>query len=115
MQKIKELGPDEINPQLITFYLVEGNIEKFIRKIPIILHVEDDPKNFKETMSSRDFAFWKDAISDEMGSVMSNHTWEIVDLPLGSKPIGCKWVSKKKYHTDGTLNTFQARLVAKGF
>lgn len=115
IRKIKEVGRDEINPQLVSFYLVEGNREKFIRKIPIILQVEDDPKNFKETMSSRDFASWKDAINDEMDSIMSNHTREIVDLPLGSKPIGCKWVFRKKYHTDGILNTFKARLVTKGF
>ena len=65
-------------------------------------------------MASRDSAFWKDAIQDEMDSIMSN-TWEIVDLPKGSRPIGCKWVFRKKYHSDGTLNTYKARLVAKGF
>ena len=46
---------------------------------------------------------------------MSNHTWESVDHPKGSKPIGCKWVFRKKYHTDDTIQTFKARLVAKGF
>ena len=66
-------------------------------------------------MSSRDAAFWKEAINDEMDSIMSNHTWKLVDLPSGSKPIGCKWVFRMKYYTDGTLHTFKARLVAKGF
>ncbi|KAL6314756.1 hypothetical protein AAG906_027104 [Vitis piasezkii] len=59
--------------------------------------------------------FWKEAINDEMDSIMSNQTWEMVDLPLGSKPIGCKWVFRRKYHTDGMIQTFKARLVAKGF
>ena len=77
--------------------------------------MEDDPKTFKEAMASRDSAFWKDAVQDEMDSIMSNHTWELVDLPHGSKPIGCKWVFKRKYNSDGTLNTYKARLVAKGF
>ena len=115
VRKVKELGPDEIDSQLISFYLVEGSREHFIRKVPIILQVEDDPKTFKEAMASRDSAFWKDAIQDEMDSIMSNHTWELVDLPHGSKPIGCKWVFKRKYNSDGTLNTYKARLVAKGF
>ncbi|RVW76005.1 Retrovirus-related Pol polyprotein from transposon TNT 1-94 [Vitis vinifera] len=39
-------------------------------------------------MASRDVAFWKEAINDEMDSIMSNQTWELVDLPPGSKPIG---------------------------
>ncbi|WJZ85389.1 hypothetical protein VitviT2T_004929 [Vitis vinifera] len=66
-------------------------------------------------MASRDTAFWKEAINDEMDSIMSNQTWELVDLPPGSKPIGCKWVFRRKYHTDGMIQTFKARLVAKRF
>ena len=36
-------------------------------------------------------------------------------MPHGSKPIGCKWVFRKKYNTNGSLQTFKAKLVAKGF
>ena len=115
IRKVKELGSDEIDSQLISFYLVEGNREKIMSKMTIILQVEDDPKTYKEAMSSRDSIFWKDAINEEIDSIMFNHTWELVDLPPGSKAIGCKWVFRKKYHTDGTLNTFKARLVAKGY
>ncbi|XP_070009682.1 uncharacterized mitochondrial protein AtMg00820-like [Nicotiana sylvestris] len=65
-------------------------------------------------MSSSDAAFWKEAIDDEMDSIISNNTWVLVDLPLGSKPIGCKWVFGRKYNIDGSVQTFKARLVAKG-
>ncbi|RVW47574.1 Retrovirus-related Pol polyprotein from transposon TNT 1-94 [Vitis vinifera] len=109
------LGLDEIDSQRISFYLVEGNREDIIRKIPIVLQIEEDPKTYKEAMASRDVAFWKEAINDEMDSITSNQTWELVDLPPGSKPIGCKWVFRRKYHTDGMIQTFKARLVAKGF
>ncbi|RVW36064.1 hypothetical protein CK203_079683 [Vitis vinifera] len=91
-RKEKVLGSDEIDSQRISFYLVEGNREDIIRKIPIVLQIEEDPKTYKEVMASRDVAFWKEAINDEMDSIMSNQTWELADLPLGSKPIGCKWV-----------------------
>ena len=50
-----------------------------------------------------------------MDSILSNNIWVLVDLPLGSNTIGCKWVFKRKYRTDGTFQTFKARLVAKGF
>ncbi|RVW29758.1 Retrovirus-related Pol polyprotein from transposon TNT 1-94 [Vitis vinifera] len=114
-RKEKVLGSDEIDSQRISFYLVEGNREDIIRKIPIVLQIEEDPKTYKEVMASRDVAFWKEAINDEMDSILSNQTWELVDLPSGSKPIGCKWVFRRKYHTDGMIQTFKARLVAKGF
>ena len=77
--------------------------------------VEDDPKTYKEAMSSRDVIFWKEAINDEMDSLLCNNTWKIVDLPPGSKAIGCKWVFRRKYNTNGSIQTFKARLVAKGF
>ena len=51
IRKAKELGSDEIDSQLISFYLVEGNREKSMSKMPIILQVEDDPKTYKEAMS----------------------------------------------------------------
>ncbi|GJX33068.1 hypothetical protein Tco_0242923, partial [Tanacetum coccineum] len=33
-------------------------------------NVEDDPKTFDEAMKSQDVAFWKEAINDEMDSIM---------------------------------------------
>lgn len=67
----------------------------------MILQVEEYPKSLNEAMTSRDVAFWKEAIGDEMNSLLSNQTWTLVDLPHGSKPIGCKWVLRRKYNTDG--------------
>lgn len=46
---------------------------------------------------------------------MSNHTWELVNHPKGSRLIGCKWVFVRKYDNHGTLKTYNARLVARGF
>ena len=54
-------------------------------------------------------------MNDEIDSILSNNTWVLVDLPTSSKPIGCKWVFRRKYNTNGSIQTFKARLVAKGF
>ncbi|GJS28510.1 zinc finger, CCHC-type containing protein [Tanacetum coccineum] len=61
---------------------------------------EDDPKTFDEAIKSQDVAFWKEAINDEMDSIMGNNTWVLADLPPGCKPLGCKWIFKRKlkYH-----------------
>lgn len=57
-------------------------------------NVEDDPKTFKEPMESQDVTFWKEAINDEMSSILENNTWVLCDLPSGYKPLGCKWIFK---------------------
>ncbi|KAK4383114.1 Retrovirus-related Pol polyprotein from transposon TNT 1-94 [Sesamum angolense] len=49
----------------------------------------------------------------EMDSMSSNHVWMLVDRPNGVKPVGCKWVYKRKIGANGEVTTFKARLVAK--
>ena len=46
---------------------------------------------------------------------MGNHVWELVDLPPGTKAIGCKWIFKRKLKADGSIDKYKTRLVAKGF
>ena len=82
VRKEKNLGPDFVSSQAIVF-LMEGNRDNVLNKIPILLNIEEDPKTFKEAMASRDVAFWKEAINDEMDSILSNNTWILVDLPSG--------------------------------
>ena len=51
----------------------------------------------------------------KMESMGSNKVWEPVDFPKGIKPIGCKWVYKIKRGVDRKVETFKARLLAKGY
>ena len=83
------MGPDFVSSQAIVF-LMEGNSDNVLNKILILLNIAKDPKTFKEAMASRDVAFWKEVINDEMDSILSNNSWILVDLPPRSKPIGCK-------------------------
>ena len=54
-------------------------------------------------------------MNTEMESMYSNQVWSLVDPPDGIKPIGCKWVYKRKRGIDGKVETFKARLVTKGY
>ena len=45
--------------------------------------VDDTPTTIKEAFSSRDADLWKEAIRNEMDSIMSNRTWEVVDGLMG--------------------------------
>ncbi|GJV79185.1 zinc finger, CCHC-type containing protein [Tanacetum coccineum] len=42
---------------------------------------KEDPRTFDEAMKSHDVAFWKEAINDEMDSIMENNTRILSDLP----------------------------------
>ena len=77
--------------------------------------LEDEPQSFKEAMSSPEAPYWKEAINDEVESILQNHTWELVDLPPGSKPLGYKWIFKKKMKAGGSIDKYKARLVIKGY
>ena len=81
----------------------------------IIYLVNDTPKIIEEAYSSLDANLWKEAVQSEMDSITSNGTWEVVDRPYGCKPMGYKWVFKKKLRSDGTIEMYKTMLVAKGF
>ncbi|XP_074337413.1 uncharacterized protein LOC141674601 [Apium graveolens] len=110
-RKNKSFGPD------FQLYLVEGSRDEVEIKseYQYCFIIEEDPKTFNEAMTSRDVAFWKEAIQDEMVSIMNNNTWELSDLPSGCKALGNRWIFKRKMKVDGTIDKFKARLVIQGF
>ena len=77
--------------------------------------MEGDPLTYSDAMASQDNALWKEAIDDEMQSIIGNNTWVLVDLPPTCKPIGCKWIFRKNIKINGTIDKFKACLVAQGF
>nr|KAJ0209305.1 hypothetical protein LSAT_V11C400216660 [Lactuca sativa] len=96
-------------------YLVEGTRNETISQHQYCFNIEEDPKTFSEAMASRDVHFWKEAIHDEIDSIMHKNTWILVDLPPGFKELGCKWILKIKMKVDGTIDKYKARLVIQGF
>nr|GEX75151.1 putative reverse transcriptase, RNA-dependent DNA polymerase, Gag-polypeptide of LTR copia-type [Tanacetum cinerariifolium] len=46
---------------------------------------------------------WVEAINEEIEVLNRNNTWVVVDLPKGRRPIGCKWVFKFKYKSNGQV------------
>ena len=77
--------------------------------------LENEPQSYKEAMASPEAPLWKEAINSEIDSILQNHTWELVDLPPGCKPLGYKWIFKRKMKTDGSIDKYKARLVIKGY
>ncbi|GKD51588.1 zinc finger, CCHC-type containing protein [Tanacetum coccineum] len=109
VRKAKSYGSD------FQLYLVEGSRDQVGSQYSYCYSIEEDPRTYNEAVQSRDAAFWKEAIDDEIGSIMENNTWVLSDLPPGCKPLGCKWIFKRKMKVDGTIDKFKARLVIQGF
>jgi hypothetical protein len=66
-------------------------------------------------MDMEDKESWRLAMDEEMDALRNNDTWDLVPVFDGKKPIGCKWVFKKKIGLDGSVEKHKTRLVAKGY
>ena len=81
----------------------------------LVAITDTDPLTYKHAMEDPDKERWLEAMNLEMESMYSNSLWELVDLPNEVRPIGYKWIYKRKRELDGKVETFKARLVAKGY
>ncbi|KAK9033664.1 hypothetical protein V6N11_049850 [Hibiscus sabdariffa] len=79
----------------------------------VLLVDQDEPRTYQEAVSSPDSEKWLEAMRSEMDSMSDNQVWTLVEPPEGVKPIGCKWVFKKKTDMEGNVQTYKGRLVAK--
>ncbi|KAL0355705.1 UNVERIFIED_CONTAM: hypothetical protein Sradi_4017400 [Sesamum radiatum] len=77
--------------------------------------LDNDPKTYGEAMSDIDSDKWLEAMRSEMDSIGSNQVWTLVNPPKGARPVGCKWVYKRKLGVDGEVTAFKTRLVARGY
>ncbi|KAL0405428.1 UNVERIFIED_CONTAM: Retrovirus-related Pol polyprotein from transposon TNT 1-94 [Sesamum latifolium] len=83
--------------------------------VGLISQLDNDPKTYGEVISDIDSDKWLETMKSEMDSMGSNQVWTLVDPPKGARPVGCKWVYKRKLGADGEVTAFKARLVAKGY
>eukprot|EP00253_Pinus_taeda_P002765 PITA_02765 len=90
----------------IACYLVNGSPSS-------VLEDKTPQENYEEAVDSEDGKLWKEAMVDEMASLYKNEAWDLVELPARRKPIGSKWVFKKKTNAEGTVEKYKSRLVEK--
>lgn len=53
-------------------------------------------------------------MNQELRALEENGTWAITTLPPGKTVIGCKWLYKTKFISDGTIEIYKARVVVQG-
>lgn len=76
---------------------------------------EMEPLNAQDVTHSPNRVHWERAMKEELKSMDEHHVWDLTELPVGFKPIGCRWVFKIKKNEHGNIDKFEARLVVKGY
>ena len=74
-----------------------------------------EPSTYAEALAGEHAAQWQQAMDDEMTSLLSLGTWELAELPAGTRALPVKWVYRVKRDAHGNLDRFKARLVVKGY
>ncbi|GKV19028.1 hypothetical protein SLEP1_g29328 [Rubroshorea leprosula] len=72
-----------------------------------------EPKTIKKALQ---LPQWLRAMQEELAALYKNNTWTLVPPPsTNTNIVGSKWVFKTKLNSDGSVDRFKARLVARGF
>jgi hypothetical protein len=74
--------------------------------------LDKEPTMFEEVVQKKQ---WKESMKEEHQSIMKNDVWEIVPRPKEKSTVTSKWVYKVKHATDGSMEKYKARFVARGF
>ena len=54
-------------------------------------------------------------MEDKMKSMNANKVWDLEIIPKEAKIVGCKWVYKTELDSQGNVERYKGRLMAKGF
>ena len=92
----------------LTYHRLSSSYSVFISTLSSI----SLPKTMHEALSHPG---WKQAMVEEMAALHSTGIWDLVTLPAGKSPVGCRWVYTIKIGPDGGVDRLKARLVAKGY
>ncbi|GKA79548.1 ribonuclease H-like domain-containing protein [Tanacetum coccineum] len=57
---------------------------------------------------------WQKAMLDKYNALITNGTWVLVPRPANVNVVRSMWLFKHKFHVDGSLSRYKARLVANG-
>jgi len=61
------------------------------------------------------YEVWHSAMREEIQALRTNKTWTLVPFHHSMNVVGSRWVYKIKRRSDGSIERYKARLVARGF
>jgi hypothetical protein len=84
----------------------------FIAHVVSSMLAQSEPISHSDALRS---PCWQQAMQEEFDTLIKNDTWKFVPSKPGRNLVDCKWTFKIKRHADGSIDHYNARLVAKGF
>jgi len=84
-------------------------------KHPLIAAIEPGDKEPTCYSEAARFPQWRTSMNLEFTALMHNGTWNLVHPHSTMNLVECKWVFKIKRKSDGSIDRYKARLVAKEF
>ena len=85
---------------------------QFSSFVMVVSSIPSEPVSFSQAIK---YPEWRAAMDKEIEALELNNTWTLTPLLASKSPIGCKWVYRIKYHSDGSIKRYKACLVAQGF
>ncbi|GJW70887.1 retrovirus-related pol polyprotein from transposon TNT 1-94 [Tanacetum coccineum] len=101
--------PDVVPSAIPDDYIV------YLQETDFDIGIDNDPVSFSQAIESDKCKMWIAAIKEKFKSMDQNKVWDLVNFPEGSKRVGCKWVFKTKRNSNGNVERYKARLVAKTY
>ena len=77
---------------------------------------EAEPVTYEQAIKSNETKEWEEAIQEELKAFLDNDTFRIETLKEPpANLLETKWVFKRKFRSDATLERYKARCVVKGY
>ncbi|XP_078445042.1 uncharacterized protein LOC144714219 [Wolffia australiana] len=92
----------------ISTYVHYDRLHPTYRAFTLSLTSESIPRTHVEALRS---PHWKAAMDAEYAALTERQTWILVPRPLNTNIVTCRWIFTVKYHADGTVDRYKARLV----
>nr|GEZ35317.1 ribonuclease H-like domain-containing protein [Tanacetum cinerariifolium] len=99
------------------YNFISGKVKATVSAVPsphfnfLISHISALPKSPSIALSDPN---WRAAMYDEYNALVKNSTWMLVPKPPNANVVRSMWLFRHKYHADGFLSRYKARLVSNG-
>lgn len=73
------------------------------------------PRNVEEMTTGAEAHLWTPALNEELENLRANDVYDVVPIPDGVKPVTSKVVNRIKLDSNGQVERYKCRIVARGF